>query len=90
MLTPDPLIRMIRRITEDKFFINQKPVTSLLDIVSKVTHISYDFCKVNGIKVQPISQIVDIEGTVGGIIDYLCYVEAKQNYPYPLVKYYLK
>ena len=56
----------------------------LLDTGGHLTHISYNFCKENGISIQPINQIVNVGGTGGDIIDYLSSIEA--NYPYPLVK----
>ena len=42
------------------FFINGQPVTALLDTGSQVTHVSKDFCLANGIKINPINQLVNI------------------------------
>ena len=44
---------------------------------SQVTPFSYDFCKENGIQIQPISQIVNKEGTGDDTVDYLGYIEAR-------------
>ena len=48
---------------EDKIFINGNPVIAPLDTGSQVTHISHDYCQEYGIKIHPISQIVNIEET---------------------------
>ena len=40
-------------------------MTALLDTGSQVTHDSQDFCLVNGIKINPINQLVNIEGMGG-------------------------
>ena len=67
---------MVGRANEDKIFINGQPVTALLDTGSQVTYASQDFCLANGIKINPINQLVNIEG-MGVTIEYIGYIEAK-------------
>ena len=48
---------------EDKILIYGQPVTALLDTGSQVIHVNQDICLANGIKIHPIDQLVNIEGT---------------------------
>ena len=57
--------KLVGRANEDQTFINEHPVTALLDTGSQVTHVSQDFCLVKGIQIHPINQLVDIEGMGG-------------------------
>ena len=72
---------MVGRAKKDKIFINGQPVTALLDTVSQVTHVSQDYCLANGIKINPINQLVNMEGTGGDTIEYVGYIEAKLSLP---------
>ena len=64
-----------------KIFINGLPVTALLDIGSQVTHVSHDFCVANGIEINSLVKLVNIEGTGGDSIEYLGYAEASLSLP---------
>ena len=57
--------KLVGRANEDKIFINGQPATALLDTGSQVTHIIQDYCLANVIKINPITQLVNIEGTGG-------------------------
>ena len=57
--------KLVGRANEDKIFINGQPVTALLDTGSQVTSVSQDYCLANDIKINPIAQLVNIEGTGG-------------------------
>ena len=46
------------------------------DTGSQVTHVSETFCLAKGFQINPISHLVDIEGT-GGSIKYVGYIETK-------------
>ena len=61
----DPWTRLIGRTNEEQIVINGYPVTALLDTGSQVTHISEAFCKANEIQINPLDQLVEIEG-IGG------------------------
>ena len=60
---------LVGRANEDKIFINGQPVTTLLDTGSQVTHVSQDHCLANDIKINPITQLVNIEDW-GDTIEY--------------------
>ena len=62
---PDPWARLIGRANEEKIIVNGNTVTALLDTGSQVTHISLDYCQAMGIPINPIEQLVNIEGAGG-------------------------
>ena len=61
----DPWARLIERANEEQMPVNGHPVTALLDTGSQVTHISEAFCQANDIQINPLDQLVEIEGTGG-------------------------
>ena len=64
-LNPDPWARLIGRASEEKIIVNGNTVTAVLDTGSQVTHISLDYCQAMGIPINPIEQLVNIEGAGG-------------------------
>ena len=68
--------KLVGRANEENIFINGQPVTALLDTGSQVTHVSHDYCVANGIDINPIAKLVNIEGTGGDSIEYVGYAEA--------------
>ena len=64
-VNPDPWARLIGRANEEIIKVNGHTVTALLDIGSQVTHISQDYCQARGIPINPIDQLVNIEGGGG-------------------------
>ena len=65
-LNPDPWARLIGRANEEKIKVNGHTVTALLDTGSQVTG-SLEYCQDMGIPINPIDQLVNIEGA-GGIL----------------------
>ena len=63
--------RLIGRANEEQIVINGHPVTALLDTGSQVTHISEAFCQANDIQINPLDQLVEIEGTGGTVLNIL-------------------
>ena len=76
-----PWTRLIGRANEEQIVINGHPVTALLDTGSQVTHISEAFCQANEIQINPLDQLVEIEGTWGDSIKYIGYIEATLTLP---------
>ena len=64
-LNPDPWARLIGRANEEKIKVNGHTVTALVDTGSQVTHISLEYCQAMGIPINPIDQLVHIEGAGG-------------------------
>ena len=74
--------KLVGRANEERIFINGQPVTALLDTVSQVTHVNHDYCVANGIEINPLAKLVNIEGTGGNSIEYLGYAEASLSHPW--------
>ena len=62
---PDHWARLIGGANEKKIIVNGNTVTALLDTDSQETHISLDYCQAMGIPINPIEQLVNIEGAGG-------------------------
>ena len=73
--------KLVGRANEENIFINGQPVTALLDTGSQVTHVSHGYCVANGIDINPIAKLVNIEGTGGDSIEYVGYAEASLSLP---------
>ena len=56
-------------------------MTALLDTGSQVTHISLEYCQAMGIPINPIDQLVNIEGAGGDAIKYVGFIEASLIFP---------
>ena len=61
-----PWARLVGRANEDQV-INGHPVTALLDTGSQITHVSEAFCQAKGFQINPLNQLVEIEGTGGTV-----------------------
>ena len=66
-LSVDPWTRLVGRANEEKTVINGHPVTALLDTGSQITHVSEGFCLAKRIQINPLSHLVEIEGTGGTV-----------------------
>ena len=73
--------KLVGRANEENIFINGQSVTALLDTGSQVAHVSHDYCVANGIDINPIAKLVNIEGTGGDSIEYVGYAEASLSLP---------
>ena len=67
----DPWSRLIGRANEEQIVINGHTVTALLDTGSQITHVSEAFCQANQIQMNPLDQLVEIEGTGGTVLNIL-------------------
>ena len=68
-LSHNPWSRLIGRVNEEQIVNNGHPVTALLDTGRQVTHISEAFCQANNIQIHPLDKLVEIEGTVGTLLN---------------------
>ena len=65
----DAWAKLVGRANEDQIVINGHPVTALLDTGSQVTHVSKAFCLAKGFQINPLSQLIEIEGTGGTVLN---------------------
>ena len=80
-LSIDPWTRLVGRANEEQIVINGHPVTALLDTGNQITHVGKAFCQAKGIQTNPLSYLVEIEGTGGYGIKYVGYIGAKLTLP---------
>ena len=80
-LNPDPWARLIRGANEEKITVNGNTVTTLLDTGSQVKHISLDYCQAMGITINPIDQLVNIDGSWRDAIEYVGFIETGLSFP---------
>ena len=52
-------------------------VAALVDLGAQVSNISAQLCEEFGLEIQPLGQLLELEGTGGAAIPYLRFVEAK-------------
>ena len=55
--------------------IDGREVTALVDLGAQVSNISAQLCKELGLEIQPLGQLLELEGTGGAAIPYLRFVE---------------
>ena len=56
-------------------------VTALVDLGAQVSNISAQLCKELGLEIQPLGQLLELEGTGGAAIPYLGFVEVNLQIP---------
>ena len=56
-------------------------VTALVDLGTQVSNISTQLCKDLGLEIQPLGQLLELEGTGGAAIPYLRFVEVNLQIP---------
>ena len=66
-LSIDPWTRLVGRANEEEIVINGNPVTVLLNTGSQISHVSEAFCQAKGLQINPLNQLVEIEGTGGTV-----------------------
>ena len=72
---PDATVDLIGRVNEDIW------VTTLIDTGAQVSTITWDFCEEHGYEINPVKQMLQLEGTGGFTIPYLGYIEAIVRIP---------
>ena len=56
--------------------VDGQETTTLIDLGAKVSSVSTTFCKDVALQIQPLGQLLELEGTEGSAILYLRYVES--------------
>ena len=68
-------MRLVGRANKAPVVVDGCKVTALVDLGAQVLNISARLCKELGLKIQPLGQLLELEGTGGAAIPYLGFVE---------------
>ena len=74
-LNPDPIAHLVGFSNEAPVIVDGQEVTALIDLVAQVLSISAQFCKELTLHIQPLCQLLELEGMGGTAITYLRFVE---------------
>ena len=74
-LNPDPVAQLVGCANEVPVVMDGHEVTALVDSGAQVSNISAQLCKDLGLEIQPLGQLLELEGTGGAAIPYLGFVE---------------
>ena len=72
---------MVGHANEAPVVIDGREVTALVDLGAQVSNSSAQLCKELGLEVQPLGQLLELEGTGGAAIPYLRFVEVNLQIP---------
>ena len=80
-LNPDPVVQLVGHANKAPVVIDGCQVAALIDSGAQVSNISMQLCKDLGLKIQPLGQLLELEGTGGVAIPYLRFVEVNLQIP---------
>ena len=74
-LNPDPVSNLVRHSNEAPVIVDRQETTTLIDFSVQVSSISSQFCGDLALQIQPLGQLLQLEGTGGSVIPYLGFME---------------
>ena len=74
-LNADLFAQLVGQANKVPVVIDGCEVTALIDLGAQVSNISTQLCKDLGLEIQPLGQLLELEGTGGAAIPYLGFVE---------------
>ena len=74
-LNPDLIVPLVGCANEAPVVVDGHEVTALVDLGAQVLNISAQLCEDLGLEIQPLGQLLELEGTGGATIPYLRFVE---------------
>ena len=80
-LNPDPIALLVGCSNEVPVVIDRQEVTALIDLGGQVSSINTQFCEDLALPIQPLGQLLELEGTGGAAIPYLGFVEVNLQIP---------
>ena len=80
-LNPDPVVHLVGCANEVPVVIDGCEVAALIDLGAQVSNISVQLCKDLDLEIQPLRQLLELEGTGGAAIPYLRFVEVNLQIP---------
>ena len=78
---PNPWARILSRANETEIKIDGKISKALIDSGAMISMMSKGYCNEYGYEIQPLDQLVPIEGSGGADVPYLGYVEIRMQIP---------
>ena len=80
--TPTPKVdQLVGESNEVELSIENTPCRALLDTGSMVSTLSHSFCKRLQLAINPLHDLIRVEGAGGHQLQYLGYVEASATFP---------
>ena len=74
-LSPDLVVQLVGCANEALVVVDGCKVAALVDLGAQVSNISAQLCEELGLEIQPLGQLLELEGTGGAAIPYLRFVE---------------
>ena len=79
-LNPDPIAHLVGCSNEAPMIIDGQEVTALINVGAQMSILSAQFCKELTLQMQPLHQLLELEGMVGAAISYLRFVEVNLKF----------
>ena len=67
-LNPDPVVQLVGHANEALVVVDGHEMAALVDLGAQVSTISAQLCEELGLEVQPLGQLLELEGTGGAAI----------------------
>ena len=80
-LNPDLVAQLVGGANEAPVVVEGCKVAALVDLGAQVSNISAQLCEELGLKIQPLGQLLELEGTGDAAISYLRFVEVNLQIP---------
>ena len=80
-LNPDPIAHLVGHSNEAPVIVDGQGMTALIDLGAQVSSISSQFCEDLALQIQPLGQLLELEGTGGSAIPYLRFLEVNLQIP---------
>ena len=78
---PNPWARILGRANETEIEIDGIISKALIDSGAMILMMSKGYCDEHGYEIQPLDQLIPIEGSRGADVPYLSYVEVRMHIP---------
>ena len=78
---PNPWVRILGRANETEVEIDGKISKALIDSGAMISMMRKRYCDEHGYEIQPLDQLVPMEGSGGADVPYLGYVEVRMQIP---------
>ena len=76
---PNPWVKILDRANETEIEIDGKVSKALIDSGAMISMMSKGYCNDHGYEIQPLDQLVPMEGSGGAVVHYLGYVEVRMQ-----------